>query len=108
MAKVTIIQADHSRVELDVPPGVSIMRAAGDSGVEGIIGECGGGMTCATCHVVVETKQMLDRIAEMSPTEDQMLDFTAMQREPESRLSCQIVMSEELDGLVVRVADPQI
>ncbi|MWB78184.1 2Fe-2S iron-sulfur cluster binding domain-containing protein [Pseudooceanicola sp. 216_PA32_1] len=108
MPKVTLINPDDSRIDLDVEVGDSIMRAATAAGIEGIVGDCGGGMSCATCHVVVLDDAYLAKTPEMSLTEDQMLDFTAMEREPNSRLSCQLVMSEEMDGMVVRVADPQL
>lgn len=107
MPKVTFINPDDSRVELDVPAGTSLMRAATVHGLDGIVGDCGGGMTCATCHVFVE-EAFLDAVPPVSPTEDQMLDFTAAGRKPNSRLSCQLVMSDALDGLTVRIADPQV
>lgn len=107
MPKVTFINPDESRVELDVPVGTSLMRAATANGIEGIVGECGGSLTCATCHVLVEEK-FLPTTPPMSESEDQMLNFTAMGRQPNSRLSCQLVMTESMDGLVVRIADPQL
>lgn len=107
MPKVTFINPDGSTVELDVPVGQSLMRAATAHGIDGIVGDCGGGLTCATCHVLVEEK-FLPETPEITPNEDQMLDFTAMERQPNSRLSCQLVMTEALDGMVVRIADPQI
>lgn len=107
MPKVTFINPDDSRVDLDVPVGTSLMRAATAHGIEGIVGDCGGGMSCATCHVVV-ADDYLPKTPEMTSNEDQMLDFTAMGRQPNSRLSCQLVMTEELDGLTVYIADPQL
>lgn len=107
MPKVTFINPDDSRVELDVPVGQSLMRAATANGIDGIVGDCGGGLTCATCHVLVQ-EEFLPNTSTVTANEDQMLDFTAMGRQPNSRLSCQIVMTEELDGLVVRIADPQL
>jgi ferredoxin, 2Fe-2S len=107
MPKVTFINPDESRIELDVPVGQSLMRAATAHGIDGIVGDCGGGLTCATCHVLVQ-ENFLPNTPPITPNEDQMLDFTAMGRHDNSRLSCQIVMTEELDGLVVRIADPQL
>lgn len=107
MPKVTFINPDESRIELDVPAGQSLMRAATAHGIEGIVGDCGGGLTCATCHVLVQ-ENFLPNTPAVTANEDQMLDFTAMGRQANSRLSCQIVMTEELDGLVVRIADPQL
>ena len=107
MPKVTLIKPDESRVELEIPVGTSVMRAATAQGVSGIVGDCGGGLTCATCHVVVQ-EEFMALTPPMTPNEDQMLDFTAMAREPNSRLSCQLVMTDALDGLTVRIADPQL
>jgi ferredoxin, 2Fe-2S len=107
MPKVILIKPDESRVELEIPVGTSVMRAATAQGVGGIVGDCGGGLTCATCHVVVQ-EEFMALTPPMTPNEDQMLDFTAMVREPNSRLSCQLVMTDALDGLTVRIADPQL
>jgi len=107
MPKVVLIKPDATRVELDVAVGTSVMRAATAQGIDGIVGDCGGGLTCATCHVVVDGAFM-PLTPPMTANEDQMLDFTAMGREPNSRLSCQLVMTDALDGLTVRIADPQL
>lgn len=107
MPKVIFINPDNSRVEVDVAVGTSLMRAATAHGITGIVGDCGGGLTCATCHVLVD-EAFLPGLPSMSTNEDQMLDFTAMGRAPNSRLSCQLVMTEALDGLTVRIADPQL
>jgi 2Fe-2S ferredoxin len=107
MPKVTFINSDETRVELEVPVGTSLMRAATAHGLDGIVGDCGGGLTCATCHVLVQ-EEFLPNTPSMTPNEEQMLDFTAMGRQTNSRLSCQLVMTEELDGLTVRIADPQL
>jgi 2Fe-2S ferredoxin len=107
MPKVILVKPDESRVELEVVVGTSVMRAATAQGIGGIVGECGGGLTCATCHVVVE-QEFFALTPPMTANEDQMLDFTAMPREPTSRLSCQLVMSDALEGLTVRIADPQL
>jgi 2Fe-2S ferredoxin len=107
MPKVIYLHPDGASTELDVAPGTTLMLAATGNDVSGIVGDCGGAMSCATCHVVVD-----DAFAALLPppgeTESQMLDYTAMPREPNSRLSCQIVMSDALDGIRVRVADPQL
>ena len=81
------------------------MRAAVDGGVDGIVGECGGNRMCATCHVYVD----LDGIAvsEISDDEDELLDFAASPRADNSRLSCQVVATDEMDGLVVVLPDRQ-
>lgn len=107
MPQVTFINPDESTVELDIPVGQSLMRAATAHGIEGIVGDCGGGLTCATCHVTVQ-EEFLPAMPTVTPNEDQMLDFTAMPRCGNSRLSCQIVVTDAMDGLIVRIADPQL
>ena len=81
------------------------MRAALANNVPGIVGECGGELMCATCHVYVLTPRGLD--PGLSEDEDEMLDFAACPRRPESRLSCQIRMRDELDGLIVETPEAQ-
>lgn len=83
------------------------MRAAVAHGVDGIIADCGGAMGCATCHVFVE-REFLPLLAPPSEMEDQMLDFTAAPRAEGSRLACQVMITEALDGLRVRVAERQL
>jgi 2Fe-2S ferredoxin len=107
MPKVTYVHPDGRETEREVPAGTTLMIAATGTGVEGIVGDCGGVMSCATCHVVVDDA-FVDRLSPISETENQMLDYTAMPRESRSRLSCQIVMSDALDGIRVRIADPQL
>lgn len=107
MPRVVYILPNGEREELEVPVGQSLMLAATSQGIEGIVGDCGGMMSCATCHVIVEPP--FDEVLPApSEAEDHMLDFTAAPREPASRLSCQIVMREALDGITVRIADRQL
>jgi 2Fe-2S ferredoxin len=107
MPRVIYIHSNGERDEVEVANGQSLMLAATAHDVNGIVGDCGGVMSCATCHVIVD-----DGYAALLPaltdTENQMLDYTAAAREPGSRLSCQIVMREELAGISVRIADPQL
>ena len=107
MTHATYICTDGSRRDVDVAIGTNLMRAACDDGIEGIVGDCGGAMSCATCHVFIEDG-FADHLGAMEPNEDQILDYTAAGRQPNSRLACQIVMTEALSGIVVRVADPQV
>jgi 2Fe-2S ferredoxin len=102
--KATWTQADGRAITLDVPEGQSLMEAATRHGVPGIIGECGGSMSCATCHVVVDPA-WADRAGEPSPFEEDMLDITEAGRHPTSRLSCQIRMCADLDGIGVSVPE---
>jgi 2Fe-2S ferredoxin len=107
MPKVTYISPGGETAEVEVATGTSLMMAATAHDVGGIVGDCGGVMSCATCHVIVEAP--FDALLPPpDDTENQMLDYTAAPREPTSRLSCQIVMSEALDGIRVRIADPQL
>ena len=107
MAEVTYVRADGERRTLDVPEGTSLMIGAVSHQLDGIVGECGGQMMCATCHVYVEP-QFLPRLAAPSEDEDAMLDTTACERRPGSRLSCQLVASAALDGIVVHTPQTQL
>jgi len=86
--------------------GTSLMRAAVGGGVDGIAADCGGSLSCATCHVYVE-RPWQARLPEPQPEEQAMLEMTAAERTPASRLSCQIVLRPELDGLSVRLPATQ-
>lgn len=100
MPKVTYRQPDGAERTIDVPIGWSLMEAAIQNNIDGIVAECGGGCACATCHVyVVDTAKLLP-IADM---EGDMLECTAAERQPNSRLSCQLKMSADMDGLVVLI-----
>ena len=105
MPWVTYQHSDGTSDKVDVPVGTSVMRAALAHDVPGIVGECGGELMCATCHVYVLTPRGLD--PGLSEDEDEMLDFAASPRRPESRLSCQIRMRDELDGLIVETPEAQ-
>jgi 2Fe-2S ferredoxin len=88
--------------KIDVPAGMSILQAALNNRVDGIPGECGGNCMCATCHVYVDSK-FLDRIPAAKENEKFMLSIAAEGPQPNSRLGCQIKMTEELDGLILRL-----
>ncbi len=107
MAKVTYIEFSGVEHPVSVPLGLSLMRGAVDNNVPGIDADCGGECACATCHVYVDPA-WLDRTGTPEPgsQEASMLSFAAA-AEPNSRLSCQIAMREDLDGLVVRMPDGQ-
>jgi 2Fe-2S ferredoxin len=106
MPKVTYVQPDGARETFDIATGKSLMLGAQSHGVAGILGECGGQAMCATCHVYVDAND-LDALPPMSDDEDAMLDDTASERKPSSRLSCQLEASDELDGVVVYLPDEQ-
>lgn len=102
--KATWKLADGREITLEVAEGESLMQAATQHGMPGIIGECGGSMSCATCHVVVDPA-WADRAGPPGPFEEDMLDITEAGRQPTSRLSCQIRMGTALDGIVVGVPE---
>jgi len=105
MSHVTFIEANGTEHKVDVENGISVMEAAITNSVPGIDGDCGGNCACATCHVYVDAKwQALT--GSQSDMEHDMLEF-AEGVEPNSRLACQIHMSDELDGLVVRMPESQ-
>jgi ferredoxin, 2Fe-2S len=106
MPKVTYVQPDGTRETFDIATGKSLMLGAQSNGVAGILGECGGQAMCATCHVYVDAKD-LENLPEMLDDEDAMLEDTASERKPTSRLSCQLDASEDLDGIVVYLPDEQ-
>ena len=106
MPRVRFIQADGQTFEVDALSGDSVMETAIDNDVEGIIAECGGACSCATCHVYVDP-DWLGKLPPPEPIEDGMLDCV-LDRRQNSRLSCQIRVRDELDGITVNVPDSQI
>ncbi|PXY23038.1 (2Fe-2S)-binding protein [Prauserella sp. PE36] len=106
MPKIVFNRADGSQQIVEARPGASIMDTATRSGVPGIVAECGGAMACATCHVYV-ADDYLPLVGEVGEFEDEMLDDAAAERTANSRLSCQIRMTDELDGIEVTVAPEQ-
>lgn len=99
--KVTWITQDNRQITASVPVGHTLMEAAVAHNVPGIIGECGGALACATCHVIVEHAPA--PLEDMNRTETEMLEFAEVPRTASSRLSCQIRSATELDGLVLRI-----
>jgi ferredoxin, 2Fe-2S len=105
MAKITYIEHDGTEHVVDVKPGQSVMEGAVKHNIPGIDADCGGACACATCHVYVDPA-WLGKTGEKSSMEESMLDF-AEAVEDNSRLSCQIKVSDDLDGLVVRMPESQ-
>ncbi|MGD9740616.1 MAG: 2Fe-2S iron-sulfur cluster-binding protein [Bauldia sp.] len=105
MTKITYIAADGTTFEVDAENGSTVMEAAIHNQVPGIEAECGGACACATCHVYIEPPFM-DVVGPPAPMEEDMLDFGYDVR-PNSRLSCQIRVSEAIDGMVVKVPERQ-
>jgi 2Fe-2S ferredoxin len=107
MALVTYVEHNGTQHKVEVPNGDSVMRGAVDNMIEGIVAECGGGLACATCHCYVDDA-WIDRVGPPSETEMQMLECASDETKPGSRLSCQITVRDELDGLVVHLPESQI
>lgn len=105
MAKITYIEHDGTEHVVDVEDGLTVMEGAVRNMVPGIDADCGGACACATCHVFVD-EAWTAKTGERSSMEDSMLDFADDVRD-NSRLSCQIKVSGELDGLVVRMPEEQ-
>ncbi|CAN5527245.1 2Fe-2S iron-sulfur cluster-binding protein [soil metagenome] len=106
MPKVIFIALDGTQRAVDARAGESVMAAAVRNGVPGIIGECGGNCSCATCHVYVDD-EFVAVLGGPGDMEDDLLDLGAADRRDSSRLSCQISVTDELDGLTVRVPEEQ-
>ena len=105
MPHITYIEPDGTRHETEGEVGSTVMETAIMNGIPGIIAECGGSCTCATCHVYVD-EAWTEVVGGPSMMEEDMLDF-AYQPKPNSRLSCQIKVKDEIDGLVVHVPSRQ-
>jgi 2Fe-2S ferredoxin len=103
MPKINYRLIDGSVTELEVNNGYSVMEGAVNAGIDGIVAECGGACACATCHAYVD-KTWLEKLPAMDDMEDAMLD-AAYERRDNSRLTCQLEVSDALDGLVVTVAE---
>jgi 2Fe-2S ferredoxin len=105
MPNITYIEDDGGTFTHDVPIGNSVMEGAVENGVESIVAACGGCLSCATCHCYIDPAWQT-RVGLPSEDEDDVLD-DAQDRQPNSRLSCQIEVTTELDGLVVRLPKSQ-
>ena len=105
MAKIKYIEHDGKKHEIDVANGLSVMEGAVQNDIPGIDADCGGGMACATCHVYVK-EDWFNKIPKKEDGEDDMLDM-AFEPKANSRLSCQIVVSDDIDGLEVNIPSKQ-
>lgn len=105
MAKITYVEANGTKHEVEAENGSTVMENAIRNAVPGIVAECGGACTCATCHVYVDP-EWVSVTGGPSMMEEDMLDF-AFDVNDRSRLSCQIKVSDEMDGLVVHVPENQ-
>ena len=105
MAKITFIQHNGTEQTVDGLPGMSVMETAVKNMGAGIDADCGGACACATCHVYIEP-DWVEKVGARNPMEEDMLDFAFDVRD-NSRLSCQIKVSDALDGLRVKVPEKQ-
>jgi len=107
MPKVSYIADDGTTTEVDVPLGENVMRGALYNGVDSIVGECGGALSCATCHCYVDEAWTEKVGGPETDAERELLQSAASEVKPTSRLSCQIEMTDELDGLIVTMPPAQ-
>ena len=105
MPKITYIDSTGNRKTIDIANGLSVMEGAIQNNITGIDADCGGGMACATCHVYVK-EEWFNRLPKTEDAEQDMIDM-AFEPKKNSRLSCQIVVGDELDGLVVTTPSKQ-
>ena len=105
MPKITYITSENETHTIDVDNGLTVMEGAVQNNIPGIDADCGGGMACATCHVYVKD-EWLDKLTKKEDGEEDMLDM-AFEPKKNSRLSCQIIVKDELDGLVVTTPSKQ-
>ena len=105
MAKITYIEYNGTNHTVDVQNGLTVMEGAVQNNIPGIDADCGGSMACATCHVYVK-EDWFDKINKKNEGEDDMLD-QAYEPKKNSRLSCQIIVSDDLDGLVLDMPEKQ-
>ena len=105
MPKITYIEDSGKLHTIEVSNGLSVMEGAVQNDIPGIDADCGGGMACATCHVYVN-EDWFDRLTQKEDGEEDMLDM-AFEPKKNSRLSCQIIVSDELDGLTVNIPSKQ-
>ena len=105
MPKITYIEDNGKSHTLDVENGLTVMEGAIQNNIPGIDADCGGGCACATCHVYVDEK-WFSKLSKKEDSEQDMLDL-AIEPTSSSRLSCQIIVSDELDGLVVKMPSKQ-
>ena len=105
MPKITYIEHNGTHHKIEVSNGLTVMEGAVQNNIPGIDADCGGGMACATCHVYVKD-DWFNKISKAEDAEQDMIDM-AFEPKKNSRLSCQIIVSEELDGLVVTTPSKQ-
>ena len=106
MLNIEVVMADGAVHEVQAPVGQTLLQAVLNAGLDGFAAECGGCCVCATCHCYIDEKD-LAKLASPQGDEDQMLYFTATERRPNSRLSCQVKLEEGHEGLRIHMPDRQ-
>lgn len=107
MPAITFIAADGTELTRNAASGASVMQAARDGGIDGIVAECGGGMACATCHVML-SPEVARLFPPASKAETEMLEMTADPATGESRLSCQLIVTAAMPDFSVRLPQRQV
>ncbi|MEO0372171.1 MAG: 2Fe-2S iron-sulfur cluster-binding protein [Pseudomonadota bacterium] len=107
MARITYIEHGGTEHTVDVKPGLTVMEGARNNNIPGIEADCGGACACSTCHVYVDTA-WVEKMPKMDDLEVDMLDFAYEADPARSRLTCQIKVSDDLDGLVVHMPERQM
>tara|TARA_Y100001935_G_scaffold18447_1_gene13541 strand:+ start:479 stop:865 length:387 start_codon:yes stop_codon:yes gene_type:complete len=107
MVKITYIEFSGTEHVVDVEDGLTVMEGARDNDIPGIEADCGGACACSTCHVYVDN-DWVDRLPQKEDMESDMLEFAFSPDEKTSRLTCQITVTDDLEGLVVRMPEKQI
>ena len=105
MSKITYIESNGNSKTIDVENGLSVMEGAVQNNIPGIDADCGGGMACATCHVYVK-EEWFNKLPKKEDGEEDMLDM-AYEPKKNSRLSCQLIVTDELEGLIVTTPEKQ-
>lgn len=107
MAKITYIEFNGTEHEVEVRNGLTVMEGARDNSIPGIEADCGGACACSTCHVYVDA-EWIDKLPPKEMMEEEMLDFAWERDTASSRLTCQLKVTDDLDGLIVRMPEKQI
>ncbi len=107
MAKITYIEHNGTKHEVEVATGLTVMEGARDNSIPGIEADCGGACACSTCHVYVDPS-WVEKLPATDPMEEDMLEFAFEPDSTRSRLTCQLKVTDDLDGLVVQMPEKQI
>jgi len=107
MARIIYIESNGTRHEVEVPTGMTVMEGARDNNIPGIDADCGGACACSTCHAYIDP-EWIEKLPSKEAMEEDMLDFAWQPDEKRSRLTCQLKVTDDLDGLIVHLPEKQI